>query len=111
MPERRKRRERQNAKGKPSCFHDSKILFVCFVRKLLDIRPMLNILFIFIFLYIHTFIQSQFIRPSPFAEASLHFFIACMLSGEDLPVVPSRESNPGLPYSKPTRCQLSHAAP
>jgi hypothetical protein len=49
----------------------------------------------FIFLYIHTFIQSQFIHPSPFAEASLHFFIACMLSGEDLPVVPSRESKPG----------------
>jgi hypothetical protein len=62
-------------------------------------------------LYIHKFIQSQFIHPSPFAEASLHFFIACMLSGEDLPVVPSRESNSGLPYSKPTRCQLSHAAP
>ena len=57
----------------------------------------------FIFLYIHRFIQSQFIHPSPFAEASLHFFIACMLSGEDLPVVPSREPNSGLPYSKPTR--------
>jgi hypothetical protein len=68
-------------------------------------------LFIFHILYIHTFIQSQFIHPSPFAEASLHFFIAFMLSGEDLPVVPSRESNPGLPYSKPTRYQLSHAAP
>jgi hypothetical protein len=26
-------------------------------------------------------------------------------------VVPSRESNSGLPYSKPTRYQLSHAAP
>jgi hypothetical protein len=26
-------------------------------------------------------------------------------------VVPSRESNPGLPYSKPMRYQLSHAAP
>jgi hypothetical protein len=25
-------------------------------------------------------------------------------------VVPSRESNSGLPYSKPTRYQLSHAA-
>jgi hypothetical protein len=49
--------------------------------------------------------------PSPFAEASLHFFIACLLSGDDLPVVPSRESNSGLPYSKPTRYQLSHAAP
>ncbi len=34
-----------------------------------------------------------------------------MLSGDNLPVVPSRESNSGLPYSKPTRCQLSHAAP
>jgi hypothetical protein len=70
-------------------------------------------LFIFHILYILTFIQSQFIHPSPFAEASLHFFIACMLSGEDLPVVPSRESNSGLPYnySKPTRYQLSHAAP
>ncbi len=43
------------------------------------------------------------IYPSPFAEASLHFFIACLLSGKDLPVVPSRESNSGLPYSKPTR--------
>jgi hypothetical protein len=68
-------------------------------------------LFIFHILYTHTFIQSLFIHPSPFAEASLHFFIACMLSGEDLPVVPSRESNSGLPYSKPTRCQLRHAAP
>ncbi len=35
----------------------------------------------------------------------------CKLSGKTLPVVPSRESNPGLPYSKPTRYQLSHAAP
>jgi hypothetical protein len=31
--------------------------------------------------------------------------------GKHLPVVPSRESNSGLPYSKPTRYQLSHAAP
>jgi hypothetical protein len=30
--------------------------------------------------------------------------------GKNLPVVPSRESNSGLPYSKPTRYQLSHAA-
>jgi hypothetical protein len=28
-----------------------------------------------------------------------------------LPVVPSRESNSGVPYSKPTRYQLGHAAP
>jgi hypothetical protein len=33
-------------------------------------------LFIFKFYHIHTFIQSQYIHPSPFAEASLHFFIA-----------------------------------
>ncbi len=76
-------------------------------------------LFLFIFhifiSYIHSFIQSHsyitFIRASPFAEVSLHFLIACLLSGEHLPVVPSRESNSGLPYSKPTRCQLCHAAP
>ncbi len=73
--------------------------------------PLFLFLFLIFYAYIlHTFIQSQFIHPSPFAEASLHFFIACMLSGEDLPVVPSRESNLGLPYSKPTRYQLSHAA-
>jgi hypothetical protein len=35
-----------------------------------------TLLFIFIFYHIHTFIQSQYIHPSPFAEASLHFFIA-----------------------------------
>jgi hypothetical protein len=68
-------------------------------------------LFILIFYNIYTFIQSQYIHPSPFAEASLHILIACVLSGDNFPVVPSRESNSGLPYSKPTRCQLSHAAP
>ena len=71
-------------------------------------------LFLFILIIfnnIHTFIQSQYIHPSPFAEASLHILIACVLSGENFPVGPSRESNSGLPYSKPTRCQLSHAAP
>jgi hypothetical protein len=47
-------------------------------------------LFIFdIFYTIHTFIHSitfiQYIYPSPFAEASLHFLIACLLSGETPP--------------------------
>ena len=65
----------------------------------------------FDFYNIHTFIQSQYIHPSPFVEASLHILIACVLSGGNFPVGPSRESNSGLPYSKPTRCQLSHAAP
>ncbi len=68
-------------------------------------------LFILIVYNIHTFIQSQYIHPSPFAEASLHILIACLLSGENFSVGPSPESNSGLPNSKPTRCQLSHAAP
>ncbi len=55
----------------------------------------------FIFSNIHTIIQSH--SYSTFAEASLHLLIACKLSGKDLPVVPSRESNPGLPSSKPMR--------
>jgi hypothetical protein len=59
----------------------------------------------------HTFIQSHsyntFIRRhSP--GASLHLLITCKLSGKNLPVVPIRESNSGLPYSKPARF---HAAP
>jgi hypothetical protein len=33
------------------------------------------------------------------------------LSGKNLPGVPSRELNPGLPYGKPTHYQLSYAAP
>jgi hypothetical protein len=75
-------------------------------------RMPLFFLFIFHFFNnIHTFIQSQYIHLSPFVEASLHILIACVLSGGNFPVGPSRESNSGLPYSKPTRCQLSHAAP
>jgi hypothetical protein len=69
-------------------------------------------LFLFI-LYFMTFIQYnhpitfiQYIRrglsPSPHR---------LWLSLKDLHVVPSRESNSGLPSSKPTRYQLSHAAP
>ncbi len=47
-------------------------------------------LFLFIFLifynthtyrYNHTITFIHYIYPSPFAEASLHFFIACLLSG------------------------------
>jgi hypothetical protein len=66
-----------------------------------------------LFLFFITFIQYnhpityiQYIRrglsPSPHR---------LWLSGKDLPVVPSRESNSGLPSSKPTHYQLSHAAP
>jgi hypothetical protein len=42
--------------------------------------------------------------PSPY----LH---SCRLSGRNLPGVPSRDSNSGLPYSKPALYQLSCAAP
>jgi hypothetical protein len=53
--------------------------------------------------HIHTIHLSVAIRwgPSPF----LHRLFA---QWGNLPVVPSRESNSGLPYSKPTRYQLSH---
>ena len=73
--------------------------------------PLFFVYFSYFITYIHSITFIQYIYPSPFAEASLHFFIACMLSGKDLPVVPSRDLNSGLPYSKPTRYQLSHAAP
>ncbi len=65
-------------------------------------------MFIFhIFYNIHSYNHINTIHPSPFAEASLHLLIACKLSGKNLPVVLSRESNLGLPYSKPTCYQLS----
>jgi hypothetical protein len=70
----------------------------------------LFVYFSYFITYIHSITFIHYIYPSPFAEASLHFLIACKLSGKNLPVVPSRESNSGLPYSKPTCYQLSHAA-
>jgi hypothetical protein len=65
-------------------------------------------LFVYFFLnilrfntYIHLITLIHHICPSPFAEVSpsLHRFEA---QWENLPVVPSRESISGLPYSKPT---------
>jgi hypothetical protein len=41
----------------------------------------------------------------------LSYLHSCRLSGRNLLGVPSRDSNSGLPYSKPARYQLSHAAP
>jgi hypothetical protein len=61
----------------------------------------LFLFFIFI-TYTHSITLFQYIYPSPFTEVSLHLPIACKLSGKNLPAVPSRESNSGLPYSKPT---------
>jgi hypothetical protein len=58
----------------------------------------------FVFSAINSFIHIHTIHiyTQPFAGK---------LSGKNLPVVPSRESNSGLPYSKPMRYQLIHAAP
>ncbi len=63
----------------------------------------LFIFHIFFFLYnMHTFIHLitfiQHIYPSPFAEASLHFLIACPLSGETplCGVEPGTELGPAL---------------
>ncbi len=53
----------------------------------------------------------SYIRPSPFAEVPLHLLIAGQLSGKNLPGLPSRESNSGMPCSKPTHYHLSYAAP
>jgi hypothetical protein len=39
----------------------------------------------FIFYNIHSITFIQYIYPSPFADASLHFLIACLLSGEKPP--------------------------
>ncbi len=70
----------------------------------------------FIFYSIYTFIRSHscntctFIRRHLLGPRSISSSL-CKLSGKTLPVVPSRESNPGLPYSKPTRYHLNHAAP
>ena len=100
----------------PRSFHQSTLFQSSFIISKGLVAGCHSFLFIFqilshTYIHIHSIIFVQYIYPSAFAEASLHFLIACMLSGEDLPVVPSRESNSGLPYSKPTRCQLSHAAP
>jgi hypothetical protein len=70
----------------------------------------LLVYFSYIITYIHSITFIQYIYPLPFAEVSLHLLIACKLSEKNLPGVSSRESNSGLPYSKPTRYQLSNAA-
>ncbi len=77
-------------------------------------------LFILDFFYnIHKFIQPQYIHPSPFAEASLHILIACVLSGETslwgraenrtraCLTASRRAAN----WAMPPHSQLSHAAP
>ncbi len=68
----------------------------------------------FFITYIHSFSQSHsfntFIHRHSLRPLSISSSLVCSV-GKHLPVVPRRESTSGLPYSKPTRYQLSHAAP
>ncbi len=65
----------------------------------------------FIFYNIQTFIHSiTFFHRHSLRPLSISSSLVCSV-GKHPPVVPSRESNSGLPYSKPTRYHLSHAAP
>ena len=81
-------------------------------------------LFLFILFFFNTCIPSHihtmipYIHPSPFAEASLHFLIALVLSGEKPPcgaeprieLGPAFQQADALP-TEPRRTILSHAAP
>ncbi len=67
-----------------------------------DNRTTVVFILIFYGTHIHSITFIQYIHPSPFAEVPLHLLIAGHLSGKNLLGVPSRESNSGLPYSKPT---------
>jgi hypothetical protein len=66
----------------------------------------------YLFCLFHTFIITviQYIHSYAFAEA---YFLSLpySLRGKNLPVVPSRHLNSGLPYRRPAHYQLSHAAP
>jgi hypothetical protein len=85
-----------NSKSLPS--------FVVFLR----FKGLVAVATLFIyFVFFNTCIPNHipYIHPYPFTDASLHFLIP--IEPLNLPVVSSRESNSGLPYSKLTR----HAAP
>ncbi len=73
--------------------------------------PLFLLICIFYNTYIYSITFIQYIHPSPFAKVPFHLLIAGQLSGKNLLGAPSRESNPGLPYSKPTHYQLSYPTP
>jgi hypothetical protein len=56
-------------------------------------------------------LQHYATSPSQLDVYILPLLIAGQLGWKNLPGVPSRETNSGLPYSKPTHYQLSYAAP
>ncbi len=66
--------------------------------------PLFLCIFIILLQYIQSFTHNIRWGPSLY----LH---SCRLSGQNLPGVPSRDSNSGLPYSKPAHYQLSCTAP
>ncbi len=67
------------------------------------LMPLLLCIFIILLQYIQSFTHNIRWGPSPYLNS-------CRLSGRNLPGVPSRDSNSGLPYSKPAHYQLSCAA-
>ncbi len=62
----------------------------------------------FFFYTIDTFIQHSYINIRWCLSPYLH---SCWLSGQNFHGVPSRDSNLGLPYSKPAHYHMRHAAP
>ncbi len=74
---------------------------------------LLNTLNIFFCYYTYGTVHSYNRSFITFAEALLQspYLHSCRLSGWNLLGVPSRDSNSGLPYSKPEHYNLSYAAP
>jgi hypothetical protein len=69
-------------------------------------------LFAFIFLLYNRYIHSSFdIHSQTFEHTLMPISMSPWLRGRNLHGVPSRDSNSGLPYSKPAYYHLSHAAP
>jgi hypothetical protein len=72
----------------------------------------LFVYFLYFTIYIHSFNLIHTIHLSVAIRQGLSPYLhRWSAQWENLPVVPSRESNSGLPYSKPTLYQLSNAAP
>jgi hypothetical protein len=72
-------------------------------KKVLVARCHSFCLFLYFTIYIHSFNHSHTIHLSVAIRQSFSSYLhRCSAQWENLPVVPSRESNSGLPYSKPT---------
>ncbi len=89
-----------------NCFYARQMFFICPGVILRYLAVIIAKKYVFVFRNIPVRLFTHNIRwgPSPY----LH---SCRLSGRNLPGLPSRDSNSGLPYSKPAHNQLSCAAP